>query len=362
MKRSHLHFLAGTLAAGVAGITGLLACGGQGFDPQSKVDSVRLLAVKADKPYVTPGDTVTLEALYTDQRQTKPRPLQNYWIPLICLNPRDDLYYLCFLPSGDGGPGSGQLIPVGPLAGTADGGGAPQTPLDAGTNPFSQLPAGVDITPFLQTGPTFSFQMPADAIQPREGDQIYGLAIIFNVTCAGHVEIAGLDPNGGPQQVPVICADENGNKLPPSDYVIGISRVYSYPNQTNANPIIDKVTLDGVDVDPVAGITVDRCPPDKKSEDCPSVDINVVVPESSWELNPSSGSENLHEQIWVDYYSNRGDLANDARLLFDTRQGRVDDSAVKFRASKDPGDGLLWMVVHDNRAGAAWIVVPVHVK
>jgi hypothetical protein len=46
----------------IAALAALFACGAGGFDPASKVDSVRLFVVRADKPYVKPGETVTLEA------------------------------------------------------------------------------------------------------------------------------------------------------------------------------------------------------------------------------------------------------------------------------------------------------------
>src|SRR5215207_5181707 len=103
MERRRIFFLLLVLAL-LAGMGAMIACGGGGFDPQSKVDSVRLFAIKADKPYTKPGESVTLEALYVDARKEKTRPLKNFWIPVVCLNPRDDLYYLCFIPTtGDGG-------------------------------------------------------------------------------------------------------------------------------------------------------------------------------------------------------------------------------------------------------------------
>jgi hypothetical protein len=323
------------------------------FDPQSRVDSVRLFAVSADKPYADPGDTVTLTALSTDQRLQQPLPLTIYWIPIICMNPPQDAYYNCFATSTNGGVSGAELIAVGSLNGL--------TGTDAnGDSLLRQIPTGVDLSDFLPQGPSFSFPMPEDAIQTHEGDTQYGLAIVFNVACAGRIEFAPIDPSAGPQQVPILCTDEAGNPLTPSDYVIGISRVYSYAGQTNANPVIDAVTTDGAVVDPSLGITLGRCTT-KKNADCPAVKLDVQVPDSSWEPNPNSGEENLHEQIWVDYYSNRGNLDNDARLLFDTRQGRIDDSGGNFRPFKDPGDGQLWVVVHDNRGGVSWSVIPVHV-
>jgi hypothetical protein len=202
--------------------------------------------------------------------------------------------------------------------------------------------------------------MPTNAIQPREGSSPYGLAIIFNIACAGQVRI-GQRTGGNPQQVPIFCTDEQGTPLPPEDFVIGINRVYSYEAVTNTNPVIDKVTLDGVDVDPKQGITVDHCVAQRRS-DCKAFKIDVKVPQSSWEFNPSGAAGAQHEQIWVAYYSDLGDLKDDARLLYDTRAGRVSDSDVEYRAPYLPSEGTLWAVVHDSRAGAAFVTLPIHVK
>ncbi len=350
----------------------IVACNNGGFDSQSVVDSVRLFVVKADKPYAKPGESVTLEALVADARKTRARPAKLYWIPILCLNPTDDLYYLCFAPPGDGGHSAGpttRLVPVGPLASLADGGvdgGGIVTPGGgAGSSLFTRIPTGVDLAPFLPQGPTFTFTMPADAVQDRPGAPApYGLGIVFNILCAGKVIIAERDPNGGAQQVPVKCTDDDGNALPASDYVIGIARVYAYADRTNTNPVIEKVTQEGKDVDLFAGITIARCPPGTREKDCQENKIDVRVSDASWEVNPSDVERDgpLREQIWVDYYSDVGKVGSDARLLFDTRKGRASDSPVSIRAPPIVVDGTIWMVVHDNRGGAAWVVVPLHVR
>jgi hypothetical protein len=357
-----------SLAVGLIllGALAVFACGGEGFDPASKIDSVRMFVVKADKPYAKPGETVTLEALFTDARKDKPRVAKVYWIPILCLNPQDDLYYLCFAPPGDGGrqAGSTRLVPVGPLADAGAGGGADGgAGAFGGANPFANIPTGVDLAPFLPQGPTFSFRIPDDAVKVREGIDPYGLAIVFNVLCAGRVEFAARDESGGVQQVPVLCTDENGVKLPPSDYVIGISRVYAYADRINTNPVIEALTLEGKDVLPAQGITIERCT-EEKEKDCKENKLGIRVSDSSWELNPSEVTREgeLREQIWVDWYSDIGKLDSESRLLFDTRQGRVPESDVTYRAPKEPTDGTLWGVVHDNRGGAAWIFVPLHVR
>lgn len=336
-----------------------VACGG-GFDPQSKIDSVRMLATRADKPYAKPGEKITLEALFADGRRDKPREARNYWIPLICMNPPNDAYYACFIPAEAGLDGGARFVPAGPLtdAGAAFGGQAGG--LGGG---LESIPQDVDLGPFLPRGTTFSFTMPEGAIRPRVGIAPYGLAIVFNVLCAGRVTLASRDPSGGPQQVPVQCTDESGAKLSPRDYVIGISRVYSYGDRTNGNPVIEKVTLEGADVDPKAGITVEPCRAEKRA-DCKDNKIDVRVSGASWESNPDEKGQDqgLREQIWVDYYTDIGDFTDDARLLFDPKKGRVPESENEYRAPADPSDGTIWAVAHDNRGGVSWTAVPLHVR
>ncbi|MDB4935695.1 MAG: hypothetical protein JWP87_2667 [Labilithrix sp.] len=360
MKRSFsLSVLRVLIVLALFVIAALVACGGEGFDPASKVDSVRLFVVRADKPYAKPGDTVTLEALFTDARKDRPRAAKMYWIPVLCLNPQDDLYYLCFAPPGDGGRQAGdtQLVPIGAAADAGSDGGI------GGSNPFASIPTGIDLAPFLPQGNTFSFRIPDDAVKPRKGSEPYGLAIVFNILCAGRVELAERDPSGGVQQVPVLCVGEDGVPLPASDYVIGISRVYAYPDRVNMNPVIEALTFEDKDVAPALGITIEKCLTEKE-RDCKENKIDIRVSDASWELNPSEVTRDgeIREQIWVDWYSDLGKFDGDARLLFDARQGRISDSEVTFRAPKNPTDGTLWAVVHDNRGGAAWITVPLHVR
>jgi hypothetical protein len=355
--RSFLLFA--VLAAALATVFGI-ACGGSGFDQQSRVASVRMFGVRPDKPYAKPGETVTLEVLSTDGRRNKVRPLKIFWIPIVCINPREDLYYLCFVPSQglDGGPidgGSRLVAPFPPDGGATADGGVP-----FGSGGLTSIPTGIDLSPFLPQGPTFSFRMPDDVIQPRLGTPPYGLAIVFNIACAGQVRLAERTGNN-PQQIPIQCTDEEGTPLSPDDYVIGINRVYAYADRTNANPIVERVTLDGVDVDPQTGITVDRCVA-KRRGDCKAHKIDVKVVDASWEPNPGAEGGSQREQIWVAYYSDIGDLRDEARLLFDARSGRISESDVEYRAPYEPADGTLWAVVHDNRAGAAFVVLPIHVK
>ena len=130
----------------------LFACGNGGFDPASKVDSVRLFAV-------APTSRTRSPATWSRSRRSSPtrartsRAAKLYWIPVLCLNPQDDLYYLCFAPPGDGGHDAGtRLVPVGPLAdaGAAAGAAEQDGPEPSRANPFASIPTGVDLGPFLR--------------------------------------------------------------------------------------------------------------------------------------------------------------------------------------------------------------------
>jgi hypothetical protein len=343
--------------AGVLAIAlGASSCGAGDFEAASKVSSVRILGSRADKPYAKPGDTVNLEALSFDGRKDKTRPMKIFWVPLPCVDPPNDLYYLCFA----------QLLAASAKGDGSDG-GAP--------NPGAALlRPGVDLTPFLPSGPTYAVTLPAniiDAHPPVQGSpDRYGLDVVFNIACAGHVEITAQSADDlRKQQVPLGCFDENHQALGPTEYVIGINRVYAYATRTNANPVIDHVTFQGAPLDFDQGITIDRCDNVTHRVDCPEQKFNAVVTDDSWEVNPGdspSGDPNAqdsaHEQIWADYYGTIGDFDSDARLLFDTHAGRVSESDVKYYAPKDPGDGEMFIVVHDNRGGAAWVKFPVHVR
>jgi hypothetical protein len=53
------------------------------------------------------------------------------------------------------------------------------------------------------------------------------------------------------------------------------------------------------------------------------------------------------------------------RLLYDPATGSLGtpgDTDDKYTPPGTPGDGFIWIVVHDNRGGASWATIPVHVE
>jgi hypothetical protein len=323
-----------------------LACGTGGFDPISKIESVRVLGASADEPYAKPGDTVTLTLDAFDGRPGGgPDPMTIYWLPVLCEDPPNDLYYACF---------SSFVQPT-----TGDG-GAPGSAI---------FPPNLDVSDLLPKGTKMTFTMPADAITnhpPVAGTpEPYGVVFWFAMACAGRVRTLPIDPAAGNgQTVPLGCFDSQGNQLGPDDYVFTFMRVYAYGTATNANPEVDGVTFDGQTVDTSQGVVVSRCG-SKESGACPHP-MNLTIPDSSWELATGAPVEpdgtQLHEQIWADYYFTLGDLDSDGKLLFDARTGRVDGTDNNWYAPATPGQGRLFVVAHDNRGGATFVDFPVYVK
>lgn len=324
------------------------ACGPAGFDPQAKLASVRVLSTRTDKPYAKPGETVTVEMLAVDARKTAKLPMKVYWLPFVCENPFNDLYYACFAPL------------LGGDAGAADGGGA-----DAGAATF---PPGLDITPFLKEGTKYSFTIAPDIItrhKPVVGATApYGLAITFAVACAGHVRTIAVDPNdANPQKVPIGCFDDDGNALGADDFVFTFSRVYVYDDRTNANPEVQDVLFDGKPVDLTQGVVVDRCT--TSEADCPKHPIDLTMPDSTWERNEGALGKDgttLGEEVYGLYYYTVDRVEKEGRLLFDPSAGRVSNSANNFIAQSAPGSGRVYVVVHDNRGGVTWRDFPVYVR
>ena len=63
------------------------ACNDDPYPNKSEVNSVRILAVRADLPYAHPGETVKLEALVVDGRLSPAVPMGMWWFTVSCVDP-----------------------------------------------------------------------------------------------------------------------------------------------------------------------------------------------------------------------------------------------------------------------------------
>ena len=344
------------------------SCAPSGFADPTQIESVRILASSADTPYAQPGSQVTVHVLAYDNRPSKPEPMTISWLKYPCVDPQDDAYYSCFQQFGTQGKDAGAGGPAGPGLGAGSDGG---------------VFAGAFVT-----GTSASFQVPSNAVTmhpPQAGAQVpYGLVFMFNVACAGEIRPTPIDPsNQNPQAVPIGCFDAKGNQLGPDDWVLGYTRVYAYDSLTNANPVISYVDVNGQKLaltqgdgpqiyeapacDAGAGcLSMSPCTSSDQGK-C-QVKIGPVVPSSSWEVNPEQTDVNgnpLHEEIWADFYSSVGQVQYSARLLYDPSTGSIggpDTTNNNFQPPGTPSQGYIWIVVHDNRSGAAWVTIPVSIR
>jgi hypothetical protein len=360
-----------------------VACGPRGFQDEALVNSVRILATRADKPYAKPGDTVNLAVLAVDGRTSKPEPMIVYWFPValtppvslplprssfVCEDPEDDAYYACFATL---------------LAALGDAGAADGSASRDGGNSALPIGPGVDLSSFLPQGPTFSVPISSSIIANHpivSGTTAYGIAIVFNMACAGHPEILPPDSsNLSFNQLPLGCFDKNGNQLDASSFVVGYSTIYAYDTLTNANPVISQFVYQGQPMDGgyigdsalgdagppgEGGIVVPVCT-NTDRDACAMYSFDIAVPDASWQTDPQdlgSNGQPLHEQLWVDYYWTAGDFSDDSRLIYDPTVGYVGNTAVLLTPPQTPTSATFWAVVHDNRGGVSWDVVPYRVQ
>lgn len=307
----------------------LAGCAPPSFDPSSLVDSVRVLAVQSDAPYASPGQTVTSEALVVDGRPEQAAPVKVFWLPEPCVNPPDDAYYRCF----------------------------------AGLR--AEFRPDADVEAALSAGTRFSFRMPEDVIVPHlRSDTPYGLAVLFTIACAGEVRYQPPRSGASPDAVPFACFDDAGQPLGNDAFVFAYSLVYSFSDRGNHNPELSQLTFGGVAVDPAAGITVPHCTKSKES-DCSATKLDVVVPDSSQEPDPSNrdaAGAILKEQLTVQYFATAGAIQNDVTVVFDPRRGRLANTGDEFRAPRAAGEYRLWAVLRDDRGGTNSLEVPLHVQ
>jgi len=324
------------------------------IDPQSELKGLRVLAVQKDKPYAKPTDSVTLTMLTHDV--DGPRPLEILWSG-GCRNPKGDLFYDCF-----------------------------------------QQPAFFDPA-FMGSGDTFTLNnvpgdddIPDDIITtrplPPEGFPPYGLVYVFFAVCAGE-EIRPV-PQTDKVAFPLGCFAADGTQLGPRDFVAGYTSIYVYDDFTNNNPtpadefrvagqpvadsngIVDLTCANCTTLPPdpppcggtsVSSHCIQACPDDGDLK-CPEIPILPVIDESQAELDAVSAAaygREVGEQMWIDYYVDRGSVDSVARLVNDATKGWNPDFGTKFRAPAATGPVNIWAVVHDNRGGVGWSRVTLNV-
>jgi hypothetical protein len=305
----------------------LLAGCEPGFDPPSKIEGLRVLAVRPEPASGSPGVPVALSMLVADGK-TEPeepaRPLQIVWL-LGCHNPPTRLYYGC--------------LPI-------------LRALARGVDDPTSVPAGT-----LGFGAEVSFAIPDDILSaaPRvPTDPVhFGVSYAFFAVCAGQLRPRPDVTN----RVPLDCVDPvTGQALGASDFVLGFTTVYSYEGSVNANPVLEAMTFDATTVpDPACPAGDTTCLPKiaacglKEREKCPAHRVAPRVTPESAERVDGGG-----EILWASYYASAGTFQTPTQLVNDRATGLVDDYSGTFRAPAQPGPVRIWVTLNDQRGGAAW--------
>jgi hypothetical protein len=269
-------------------------CAPKDFSPASFVDTLRVLAVRADKPFAEPGEHVSVEALVAD-----PTGLGRnvYFAYGTCLN-----------------PGSGEVVDCASRVG-----------------PMTTIPVDAD------GRAVFGVEVPEDALAKVSPDLPIGtLGIVFAV-CAGSFVDAPRAPGA-----PIGCT--NGTR---ADFMWGVKRVTIITGARNQNPEIVRVLFDRqrwdegfeMTLDPCPGGDVSSCPSDKQHE--LDVQINVDAMESY-----AGRTEDVVSFFYVSQGSLRDDVVRSSSDVYTT---------IYAPTAVDPSREIeLWFVVRDDRGGTAF--------
>lgn len=342
-----------------------------GFDPVSKVNTLRILAVTIDKPYAQPGDDVTFQMTVHDGYGeigdgAAPRDLEVLWLG-GCIDPPGDQYFLCLeqiaeilAPFAGGGPPDGgfplELIKQETIPGSRSG--------DVGTSEFT-------------------ITLPSDIISRRPVPDVgphYGIAYVFFAACAGNLIAAPLDSPGGGDvpDFPLRCVGPDGDVLGNESFSIGYTQVYAFADaRENQNPAIDGLSLDGVAIDTLTDLPVvpacpvsaaDRrtasCGSGEPTGDCVKIRVGAMIGDIA-ELDPGAtdiDGNPARETVWVTYFSDGGDLSPALSLVSEATKGYQADFSTEWIPPADPGIYSLWAVARDQRGGSSVIRRSVRVE
>ncbi len=371
-------------------VLALFAAGcGTGFDPPSEVNTLRVLGVQKSQPYPAPDEEVELTMLWhdpfmqpDDSARVEPdsTPVERVWIGRECNNPAGDLYYSCFSDEKWLNP-------------------QPDEMKNGMMEPERQL---------LAHGDRFTFKVRNDIVTGREahpGQPQYGIIFVFFAVCKGKI---AFEPSAQQGALPITC--RNGDVVVgPDKFIAGYTSLYVFPRDSeraevfrNANPVITGFEINGKKVAACVGAApgedgsepcrpgplpdsegapaasylapancdddpdrcFDACGADGDSK-CPNISLRPILSPDIAEPDEISATyynRAVGEQMWINYYVDRGSTKSPVRLLNDAVSGWNADYGTQFWAPSSSGVVTLWAVVHDNRGGVNWTSTQVRIR
>ena len=338
-------------------LLGFLGCSND-FAPKSRVDTLRVLAVRPEPASGAPGQTSTLDLLVADGASETnvvagaQRALQVAWLG-GCHNPPTRQFFGCY-----------------PLLGAI----AARLSSRVVDTPAQALPPGA-----FGTSTRFELSVPDDILTRAErgpSDPIhFGVSYAFFAVCAGE-----LRPRADlTDRVPLECVDaQSGQALGRRDFVTGYATLYSYDGATNHNPGLASVQFGPVTLSPTScladadcaglvdevsagfsevcgsnGLCAPSVPACAGPSACPPILISPNVDPASAELLPGQGAREI---LWASFYATNGSFDTATQLINDRASGFVADHGSYFHPPKGSGMNptTVWVTVNDERGGAAF--------
>ena len=345
------------------------------FAPPSELDTLRVISVAVDKPYIAPVPIADCQADpekctvhfsaevydgYGVKEDGEERNINILWIG-GCFDPPGDQYSLCIFPLLELFKAASQSLD------DAVAQGKPPT-----------FPPGLP----LGWGQSFSMVVP-DIVSQRPKPEFgphYGVGYVFFLACAGKFGLLESDPNTA-SNFPIGCFDKDtGEQLGAESFVPGYTQIYSFEDgRANANPPAEALVFDDAELtDETSTTTVAPCdvpdsdrnvPPSCSREDpyvtCESYTVDVKVPDNVAEIDPDAKDEKgnqLKEAVWVNYYSDVGNFESDIKLISTPAGEILPKRTVRWLPPREPGTATIWAVVRDSRGGSTTVRRQITVK
>lgn len=312
----------------------------------------------------------------------------------LCANPERDTYYECLLLHNVLADPTVRAIASNP--GPSITLNVPASTVRPALPSGSELPAEFRLPSLKECG-AIDTAFTCDGIYhdpPEKNLPNFGSMFVFFALCPGELGFENVREGFG-----LVCNDENGEAFGPDDFQFGYSQVFVYEDVKNDNPVVEGIRLDGVEVPEACigpacleeeGELPDGCDGDipcfkactkSDEDDCPEIDVKPIIPERVPCNKPTDGIDgddcknadadkvakiaygrDSEEQMWIRYYTDRGRMGTEVKLLNDATTGWNSDHGTEVRLPKEPGPLRIWAVVYDNRGGQDWVRVDAYVE
>jgi hypothetical protein len=334
------------VAAIVIVLAGFLAgtgCDGEELRDVTRIDDLRVLAVRAEPPEVPPGAGVVLDALVVD-------PLGGTWT---------HRWYACVMADEQGGffGGSSETATSG-----GDGAGISTDPFDGSC--AARVAAGERYTWDLGSEPTAMLEVPADLFDGDEALRIaYGLSEDLEIPADAKLAFLGV---AGVNIIVELVVDGSRGKRIVSTKRVNVSTESPVAdNARNTNPV-DLTMHIGLVADeanapkeaplPVAGHCLSQGPaPLTEGTGFLLMPVNVPEPRPSYVvlLAGTIGGEAFQVQTLEETYF-YSIFATAGRIGEETAKVPGEPGSTLEFGRNDVGPATLWVVLRDGRGGVTW--------